>query len=171
MKESIATNAGRYSTARMLVDYTNKLYIPLAKLTKEHYMDLNKVTEYDTWKKELYINWKDVKITQENNADNILVDAGNQIEVKCKVELPNINVNNISVEVYTGRIAVDGSLEKVKVIPMKISEIDEENKKYTYTAKIDFTTGGNYGYTFRVMPKNDMLLDSENLNLVKWIEQ
>ena len=35
--------------------------------------------------------------------------------------------------------------------------------------KIELTTGGNYGYTFRVMPKHEMLLDAENLNLVKWI--
>ena len=36
-------------------------------------------------------------------------------------------------------------------------------------AKIDLNSGGNYGYTFRVMPKHEMLLDSGNLDLVKWI--
>ena len=37
--------------------------------------------------------------------------------------------------------------------------------------KLELTTGGNYGYTFRVMPKHEMLLDSENLDLIKWITQ
>ncbi len=171
IKETIATNAGRYSTARMLVDYSNKLYMPLAKLTKENYNDLEKVTEYNSWKNELYTNWKDIEITQESNADNVVIDAGNQIEVKCQVKLPNIDVNSVTVEVYTGRISHVGSLEKVKVIPMKLAESDETERKYTFVAKIDFVTGGNYGYTFRIMPKNDMILDSENLNLVKWIEQ
>ena len=50
----------------------------------------------------------------------------------------------------------------------KIGENKEENK-YTYEAVIDLNVGGNFGYTFRVMPKHEMLLDSENLNLVKWI--
>lgn len=171
MKETIATNAGRYSTARMLVDYSDKLYMPLAKLTKENYNDLEKVTEYNSWKNELYTNWKDIEITQESNADNVVIDAGNQIEVKCQVKLPNIDVNSVTVEVYTGRISHVGSLEKVKVIPMKLAESNNEERKYTFVAKIDFVTGGNYGYTFRIMPKNDMILDSENLNLVKWIEQ
>ena len=36
-------------------------------------------------------------------------------------------------------------------------------------AKVQLVNGGNYGYTFRVMPKHEMLLDSENLDLVKWI--
>ena len=48
---------------------------------------------------------------------------------------------------------------------------DDENKKYYYSAKIDLISGGNYGYSFRVMPQNEMLLDSENMDLVKWIEK
>ena len=47
----------------------------------------------------------------------------------------------------------------------------ERNQRYHYSARIQLQTGGNYGYTFRVMPKHEMLLDSENLNLVKWIEK
>ena len=54
---------------------------------------------------------------------------------------------------------------------MKLERKDEENKKYYYTAKIPLTSGGNFGYSFRVMPKHEMLLDSENLDLVKWIEK
>ena len=52
---------------------------------------------------------------------------------------------------------------------MKFVDEEKEYKRYTYTAKISLATGGNYGYTFRVMPTNKMLLDSENLDLVKWI--
>ena len=52
---------------------------------------------------------------------------------------------------------------------MELVESNEEERTYTYKAKIELTTGGDYGYTFRVMPKHEMLLDSENLNLVKWI--
>ena len=50
-----------------------------------------------------------------------------------------------------------------------LSITDISKSEYTYKAKLELTTGGNYGYTFRVMPKHEMLLDSENLNLVKWI--
>ena len=61
-------------------------------------------------------------------------------------------------------------LEKnIDEIALKVKCKDEENRKYYYTAKIELTTGGNYGYTFRIMPQHEMLLDSENLDLVKWI--
>lgn len=169
MKNSIISTGGKYSTARMLVDYTNNLYMPLCNLTKKYYQNVDTVAEYNLWKKNLYINWKDIKITQTNNLDNITIDAGNNIEVKCEVELPNVDLENITVECYYGKILDNGIVENVSIIPMKLTEKDEESKKYEYTTKIELKTGGNYGYTFRVMPRHEMLLDAENLNLVKWV--
>ena len=169
MKNSIISTGGKYSTARMLVDYTNNLYIPLCNLTKTFYEDIDNVAAFNMWKKDIASNWKDIKITQVNNLDNITIDAGNNIEVRCEVELPNINQENIDVEVYYGKILDNGIVENVSIIPMKLEKQDEETKKYYYVAKIELTTGGNYGYTFRVMPKHEMILEPTNLNLVKWI--
>ena len=169
MKNSIISTGGKYSTARMLVDYTNNLYMPLANLYHAHYESLEEVAKYNEFKQELYRNWEDIVITEENNLDNISIDAGNNIEVTCKVKLPNISQENIEAQVYYGRIKENGVVEKIAVIPMELIDENGEERTYTYKAKIELTTGGDYGYTFRVMPKHEMLLDSENLNLVKWI--
>ena len=170
MKNSIITTGGKYSTARMLVDYTNNYYIPLCKLTKKYYGDIDNVAAFNSWKKDLYTNWKDVKITQtENDLDNITIDAGNKIEVACEVTLPNIDVDNITVQVYYGKILENGIVEDISIIPMELTEENPEERKYYYTAKIELTTGGNYGYTFRVMPKNEMILEPANLDLIKWV--
>lgn len=169
MKNSIITTGGKYSTARMLVDYTNQLYMPLCNLTKKYYEDIDNVAAYNSWKKDIYRDWKDIKITQVNNLDNITMDAGNNIEVSCEVVLPNIDVENVTVEAYYGKILDNGVVENVSIIPMTLSDSDEEQKKYYFIAKIELTTGGNYGYTFRVMPKHEMLLEPANLDLIKWI--
>lgn len=169
MKNSIMSTGGKYSTARMVVDYTEKLYMPLLNLTNKYFNSLENVTEYNKIKQELYANWNDIKITQENNADNITVDAGNKIKVSCKVELPNIDKDYIQTECYYGKILENGIVEDINIMPMDLVDENNETKTYTYEAKIEMKTGGNYGYTFRVMPKHPMLLDPENLNLVKWI--
>ena len=169
MKNSIISTGGKYSTSRMLVDYTNNLYIPLCNLTKKYYENVDNVAEFNLWKKNLYINWKDIKITQKNNINNITMDAGNNIEVKCDVQLPNVDINNITVQCYYGKILDNGIVENVSIIPMKLENKNEEEKIYEYSTKIELKTGGNYGYTFRIMPKHEMLLDAENMNLVKWI--
>ena len=169
MKNSIMSTGGRYSTARMLVDYTNNLYIPLCNLTKKYYQSIDDVAEFNSWKKNLYTNWKDIKITQKNNLNDITMDAGNKIEVKCEVLIPNVDAENIMAQCYYGKILDNGVVEDVSIIPMKLINKNEEEKIYEFGTKIELKTGGNYGYTFRVMPKHDMILDSENLNLVKWI--
>ena len=169
MKNSIISTGGKYSTSRMLVDYTKKLYMPLCDLSNKYYNDLGTVTEFNEIKQNLYTNWEDIEITQENNYDDITIDAGNEIEVFCKVKLPNIDYRNIEVQCYCGKILENGMLENTSIVPMNLIEEDREKNEYKYETFIQMKTGGNYGYTFRVMPKLDMILDNENLNLVKWI--
>ena len=169
MKNSIISTGGKYSTSRMLVDYTSKYYIPLCNLNKKYYSDIDNVAEFNNWKNELYTNWKDIKITQTDNVDNITIDAGDSINVGCEVELPNIDVDSVSVEAYCGKMLDNGVMEDVQIIPMQLQESDEDSKKYYFTTKIQLKSGGNYGYTFRVMPKNKMILEPANLNLVKWL--
>lgn len=169
MKNSIISTGGNYSMARMITDYTSKLYIPLCNLTNKYFNNLELVTDYNRVKEDLYSNWNDIEITQNNNLDNISMDAGKNIEVSCNVKLPNINVENIEAQVYYGKILDNGTIENISIIPMDLVNSNAEEKVYTYNAKIELKTGGNYGYTFRVMPKHEMLLDSANLNLVKWI--
>ena len=169
-KNSIISTGGRYSTSRMVIDYTRDYYMELANLSKNHYQNLDEVIDFTNWKKNLYASWKDIKITQNNNLDNITIDAGNQIEVHCIVNLPeNIDCNSIRTEVYYGKILENGIMEQIQTVPMNLIEQDDENRVYKYSAKIELKTGGNYGYTFRVMPQTAMMLDTANLDLIQWV--
>ena len=169
MKQSIITTGGKYSTSRMVCDYTDELYMPLIKLSQEHYQDLSEVANFHEWKNKMNINWDKIQIKQGDNLENITIDAGNKIEVTCQVTLPDISVNNISVEVYAGRITDKGTIENITITPMELANKEEDKREYLFKTKLELSTGGNYGYTFRVMPKHPMILDAENLNLVKWI--
>ncbi|OKZ59591.1 MAG: alpha-glucan phosphorylase [Clostridium sp. CAG:354_28_25] len=169
-KNSIISTGGKYSTSRMVIDYTRDYYMELANLSKNHYQNLDEVIDFTNWKKNLYASWKDIKITQNNNLDNITIDAGNQIEVHCIVNLPeNIDCNSIRTEVYYGKILENGIMEQIQTVPMNLIEQDDENRTYKYSAKIELKTGGNYGYTFRVMPQTAMMLDTANLDLIQWV--
>lgn len=169
-KNSIISTGGRYSTSRMVIDYTRDYYMELANLSKNHYQNLDEVIDFTNWKKNMYASWKDIKITQNNNLDNITIDAGNQIEVHCIVNLPeNIDCNSIRTEVYYGKILENGIMEQIQTVLMNLIEQDDENRTYKYSAKIELKTGGNYGYTFRVMPQTAMMLDTANLDLIQWV--
>lgn len=170
MKESIISTGGKYSTARMLVDYMEKLYMPLINLTNKYYKNMDKVTDYNKWKKNIFNEWDKIEILQSTeNINNEIINAGNTINVKCKVKLPHLLKENIKVEVFYGKSGENGIEDDITVIPMEMVEEDLENRVYTYAATIKLESGGEYAYTFRVMPKHDMLLDSENLDLIKWM--
>ena len=51
-----------------------------------------------------------------------------------------------------------------------VDEYDDVNE-YVYQADINLKSGGNYGYTFRALPKHKMLLDPQNLSLINWFEE
>lgn len=169
MKNSIKTTGGKYSTSRMLIDYINDLYMPLCNLNKKYFQNLDNVMSYTEWKRIAKQNWQNIKITQDRNVDNGKFNAGSQITVNCEVELPNIDEKNVEVQVYFGQVLDNGTVRNVYTEEM--NKVGEEDGKKFYEATLDLTTGGNFGYTFRVMPKHDMLVDSENLDLVKWIEK
>ena len=173
MKESIATTGGKFSTSRMLVDYMEKLYMPLCNLTNKYYTNLETVGQFNEWKKKASYNWKKIEITQKdiNNFNNEIIEAGNKINVACRVKLPNISMENIEVQVYCGQIMDNGKLENVTITNMNFKCKDEELDEYIYEADIELKSGGNFGYTCRVMPKHDMILDAENLDLIKWMEE
>lgn len=167
MKNSIMSTGWQYSTARMLMDYTEKMYLPLCNLYNKYYSDLENVIRLNEWIDNLKNRWENITIKQLDNLNNVVIDAGNNIEVKCQVDLQNIDKNNISVQVYSGKVLENGTLEDIQ-----IKEMEEDSKNpNVYKAKIMLKTGGDYGYTFRVMPKHEMVLESQNLNLVKWITE
>ena len=177
MKNSIITTGGRFSTQRMLVDYIQQLYMPLAQNHKQYYTSLEKVTELESWKQQIYRNWPNVKvynIEQPSKDENVTVDAGNTMKVKCKVKIPGLMPEDIKVQVYFGRVNEKGIMEKISVTPMERVKPDTQYEtdidEFIYEADLEFKTGGEYGYTFRVMPKNNMILDSENLDLIRWVE-
>ena len=169
MKNSIITTGGNYSTARMLVDYTEKLYLPLCDEYNENFTDLNKVMDFYKWKKACKERWNEIEISQEDNIDNVKLNAGDTISVSCYVKLPNFNPDNVSVQVYYGQILENGTVNNISVTEMKKVDSKEESDKIKYETDIKLTTGGNFGYTFRVMPKHEMLMDSANMNLIKWM--
>ena len=169
MKNSIASNIGKYSTSRMLQDYTKKMYMPLIDLNKKYYNSLENVAKFNEWENNIVKHFDEISIKQnEENTNNITIDAGNQIKVGCEIRLPStIDINSVNPQVYYGRISSQGI---VNDIALKDMDFDgEENGVYKFSAKIKLTTGGDYGYTFRVIPKNEMILNPMNLDLIKWI--
>ena len=171
MKNNIVSNSGRYSTARMLKDYTEQMYIPLCNLNKKYYNNIENVAKLNEWEETMYKHFDEIEIKQcKENYNDITIDAGNKIQVGCEVTIPEqfIDIKNIQAEVYYGKITSNGIVNDIQITPMEYEGLTDE-KTHKFIAKIELRTGGDYGYTFRVIPKNEMILNPMNLDLIKWI--
>ena len=87
MKNSIATNAGMYSTSRMLIDYLRKIYMPLIEMNDSKFKSLEDVFEFLRWKKMCYEEWNKIKIYQDTQVNTEVLDAGENINVNIRVYL------------------------------------------------------------------------------------
>ena len=79
------------------------------------------------------------------------------------------NTEAVSVEVFYGKFNNSEKLTNTSYVEMELLK-DLGNGNYEYKASIDIDNGGNYGYTFRVIPRHEMLISPHDISLVKWIE-
>lgn len=169
MKNSIKTVGGVYNTNRMLCDYLNELYIPQIRLANSTYASKERVEEFSNWKNNLATSWSDISLSSSLIGNEVSISAGNSLELSCTVSLGNIPPESVTVEVYYGKF-INGE----KILNSAFKEMtlanDLGNSTYEYKTSITIDNGGNYGYTFRVLPNHEMLISKHDMSLVKWLE-
>ena len=168
MKWSIKTVGGIYNTGRMLVDYLNKLYVPQMQRLHETHSDVAKVNDYLQWENALKSKWSLIKITPTAELDELSVNAGKNIKMACNVFLNGITPDDVTVEVYCGRLDETGKMTNSLYSEMKVEKETGESE-YRYSTDLCIDEGGNYGYTFRVLPKHHLLINKHDLSLCKWL--
>ncbi|MBQ6860093.1 MAG: alpha-glucan family phosphorylase [Clostridia bacterium] len=168
MKSSIKSVGGIYNTARMLVDYLNKLYIPQINRINSLWDNVESVENYLTWENDIKSKWSLVKVIPTSPLNELFVRAGNNIEMKCGVSLNGINPDSVTVEVYCGKIDEQGKMINSLYSEMQLAK-DLGNSNYEYSTNLSIDDGGSYGYTFRVLPKNDLIINKHDLSMCKWL--
>jgi starch phosphorylase len=173
MKASIKTCAPVFSTARMVQDYVKDYYVTAMRrkdeITKNHYALAQELSQ---WKSHVSNEWSQVRIIPDrklNYYSDQKIFAGRPVELSTIVYLGNINPNNARVEVYYGKIGQDGMIEQPEIAAMELQGQGEGNN-YHYKGTIHLDTGGEYGYTFRVLPYHSGLINEYDLGLIKWVE-
>ncbi len=169
MKNSIKSVGGVDNTNRMLCDSLDRLYVPELKLVNGSYSSKEKVEEFTNWKANMIAQWNNVSISSPTINNELAISAGDKLSLSCNVTLGGIDPSSVTCEVFYGKFLDGEKLINTSNVEMELSN-DLGNGTYEYTANIDIDNGGNYGYTFRVLPKHEMLINKHDISLVKWIE-
>jgi len=174
MKESIKSNAALFSTHRMVQDYTTKYY-----LTSMNRVDKDMASNYQfsinlsDWKSHVEQLWPQVQILADKSANQLKEmnsTSGENIKINATVYLGGLDPSSVKVQIYYGGIGKDNNIEDPEIIDMNLEGKTEEGT-YIYSANIKLFEGGEYGYTFRVIPYHPDVINPFDMGLIRWIVQ
>lgn len=188
MKESIMSLAAYFSTHRMLQDYMEKLYVPamenVCDFSPGGSVDCQVLIQLAQWKKHVRDHWHLVTVrcgglrtggngegyaAGSGDGTGITSAPGAKITLEAIVSLGPLRPEDVSVELFYGIIGDDGEIINGEHLPMQLCG-EAEGGSYKYAADLYLTSGGEYGYQFRVFPHHPLLTDKFELGLVKWAE-
>lgn len=170
MKNSMIQLGPVFNTDRMVEQYTEKFYLKALDRRKRLMKNNWKLgKEFTVWKENVYRNWEKVRIVEFNpEANNGNFKVGTSYPISAIVELGDLTPDDVEVQIYFGDMNKQGAMHANQYTPMKYTRKVNGSNTYRYKGEIDCVETGNFGYTLRILPKHELLIDKFELGLIRW---
>jgi len=156
------------SSHRMLIDYSNKFYLPALKnyrrILKDDYKESKALAAYLS---KLRQAWDSITITKiESNAKPVM-QRGDILTVNARIELGPLTPEEVLVELYHGSVSNQAAgIKNARRSEMKAA--GNEGSEYRYQVKIECDDTGFQGHTVRILPKHEALIHPYRTGFIKW---
>ncbi len=168
MKTSIATNAVRYNTVRMVREYAERFYVPAARLAEEIAAnDLAGAQALVTWKEKVRAAWPSVKIEAVEVGVAPKFAVGEFLTMACTVALGALDPSDVSVEAYYGPLHGELTPAKGITIVAKMTE-DMGKGRFRFQAEVPAKESGEHGVAARVLPSHPLVPHPHDVRLIRW---
>ncbi|HEY9790384.1 MAG TPA: hypothetical protein V6D22_08295, partial [Candidatus Obscuribacterales bacterium] len=121
------------------------------------------------WKRRLYSDWHNIRIESVETQVPDTVHVGDDMRVRARVHLGTINPDDISVQIYHGRLDAYGNIVEGEIVPMVLSE--SKDNAGLFSGAIRYFKSGRHGFTVRVLPHHDDLGTPFETGLIQWASQ
>jgi phosphorylase/glycogen(starch) synthase len=171
MKQSIKTLVPQFNTHRMLREYYEKMYLPVARRSK--------MLQEDNFKRAKALSdWK-MKIASRFSTDHIRwfkakgfrgdrLDLGDEFEIEVGVDPGKLIENEIRVELIILESDEQDQLKNPVIIPMDKTADNGAEGTVVFTGHYEAVRSGKFVYGIRVIPSHPDLLVYQELGLVHW---
>lgn len=168
VKASMKQLAPFFNTSRMVEEYTDNYYMPLYERVQKMGDPSGEVARnYASWRINLDRVWDQIKIA-DVKVDNLNVTIGSAVAVEAVVELGNLTPDDVSVQLYYGRLDSRGQIADESGTAVDMDVVGGENGVYTFKTKIKSDETGDRGISVRVVPKHELLPSRFQPNLITW---
>ena len=169
MKNSMKDLGPIYNTHRMVQEYAKKFYFPsFEKRLQLMKNEWQKGKEISAWKTKIYNNWNKVKvISADSEIKSADLKVGSKYPVVAEVELGDLTPSDIDVQIYYGKVEDETDVTRNFVNMINVTK-KNSNTRYTYRGEIECRDTGLFGFTLRILPKHDLLINQFELGLIRW---
>jgi starch phosphorylase len=153
---------------RMVRDYVRDLYTPTAQSSRRLSAAPQAATELADWKVGVRRAWPQVRI--EHVESSGIPDAPSQgatLTVRVYVALGELTPGDVDVQVVHGRVAGDDQLREPQIVSLAHAEADAGGQ-HRYESDIELETTGQFGYTVRILPSHELLVNPAEVGVIAW---
>lgn len=173
MKNAIKKMGPVFNTHRMVKEYLEKKYLPayedVKSLSKNNFQ---KAKELSSWKQKIKFGWQSVKIESISEGETTNLKTGSKLSVEAIVHLGDLSPDDVCVQIYAGRVDVDGEIPDGEPIDMEWKKEEASTPKmsgsYLFCGCITCQTTGHIGYSIRVLPSHPDLINRFEPGFVVW---
>jgi glycogen phosphorylase len=155
IKESMKMAMQDYCSLRMVGEYEQRFYLPVARrfqeLTENNGALAKKLSIQND---RIHCLWKDIRIDLPVQDRKGPYRVGETFQVTAGVHLGKLRPEEIDVELYTGHMRSVDSLDAIQTEPMIVQE-RHENGYFRYACSVTCSVSGRYGFTVRITPRGD----------------
>ncbi|WP_104105844.1 alpha-glucan family phosphorylase [Nocardioides sp. 616] len=151
---------------RQVRDYVIELYAPAARTARRLNADYSGARDLAAWKQRVTAAWGGVHVEHvESHGQGDTPEVGDTLTVRAFVALDGLSPQDVEVQVVHGRTGAEDVIAQTSVLPMSVTESYEDGR-HRFDAELPLDHSGSFGYTVRVVPRNDVLASVAELGLV-----
>ena len=151
---------------RQVRDYVRELYAPAATNARALNSDYAGAVELADWKQRLKKAWPVVAVEHVESAGvSETPEVGSELTVRAFISLGELGPADVDVQLVHGRLDAEDQLKDSVVDSLTLAE-DYDGGRHRFDGTVALNQSGAFGYTVRVVPRNDRLVSPAELGLV-----
>ena len=151
---------------RMVRDYVRQLYTPAAQTGRKLNSDYTGAAELAVWKKRVRAGWSGVRVEHvESSGVGDAPEIGTTLTVRAFVSLGELTPEDVDVQLVHGVINSEDVLVGSSVESLAVAE-SYQGGRHRFDGSVVLARSGAFGYTVRVVPRNDLLASPAELGVV-----
>jgi starch phosphorylase len=170
IKDSLSSLGPRVQASRMVRDYVEEIYEPVAKRAELlGAKKFAKAKELAAWKRRVLADWGKVAVVSvETDSGAVVTDLGSTRHAVAEVFLGDLEPSDVAVELVHGSVSGGDELVGWQIVRMELIGTSENKGHSTWEASFVCDTAGRQGFTVRVVPSNPDLLEPAEMGCVAW---